>query len=82
MWRLKHALCIGFRIDGEATSYVATFGKAFTITYVNGRKQISSSTLDFISKDHEAEWGYWRYPAQCVSSWTNPRIPFPVPYPY
>ena len=82
MSQLRHALCIGFRIDSASESYVAIFGKAFTITYVNGRKQISSATMDFISADHETEYAVWRYPAVCVSSWTDPLIPAPVPSPY
>ena len=82
MSQLRHALCIGFRPDAGAENYIAIFGKAFTITYVNGRKQISSATLDFIHSDHETEYAVWRYPAVCVSSWTDPTIPAPVPNPY
>lgn len=79
-WR--HAFCIGFRRESDNNNYIPIFGKAFTITYVNGRKMISSARLDYLNKDHELEWGYWRTPDSCVSSWTNPRIPAPVPYPY
>lgn len=78
----KYAFCIGFRWGEDIANYVPVLGKAFTITYVNGRKQISSARLDYLHYDHEIEWGYWRYPASCVSSWTNPVIPAPVPYPY
>lgn len=78
----KYAFCIGFRWGEDIANYVPVLGKAFTITYVNGRKQISSARLDYLIDDHDIEWGYWRYPAACVSSWTNPVIPAPVPYPY
>lgn len=82
MPRRKHAYCIGFRRESDNLNYVPVLGKAFTITYVNGRKMISSARLDYINENHEIEWGYWRTPEDCVSSWTNPRIPSPVPYPY
>lgn len=82
MPNLKHAYCIGFRREGDIINYVPVLGKAFTITYVNGRKMISSARLGYLHEDHAIEWGYWRYPANCVSSWTNPVIPAPVPYPY
>lgn len=78
----KHALCIGFRIDEQPTDFIALMGAAFTITYVNGRKMISNSMMNWISDTPESEWGDWRYPAYCVSSWTNPEVPAPVPYPY
>ena len=78
----KHALCIGFWRPSITDGYVATMGKAFTITYVNGRKQISSSVMDWINDNTGIEWGDWRYPAVCVSDWTDPLIPAPVPYPY
>lgn len=78
----KHAFCIGFWRSEDNINYVPVFGKAFTITYVNGRKMISSARLDYLNSDHDLEWGYWRYPASCVSSWTNPKVPAPVPYPY
>lgn len=82
MPNLKHAICCGFRVDAGQENFVAIFGKAFTITYNNGKKQVSSAVLDWLNDDHEVEWGYWRYPADCVSSWTDPRVPAPVPYPY
>ena len=78
----KYAYCIGFRWESDIQNYIPVLGKAFTVTYVNGRKMISSARLDYLNIDHDIEWGYWRFPADCVSSWTNPRIPAPVPYPY
>lgn len=78
----KYAYCIGFRWGSDIENYVPVLGKAFTITYVNGRKQISSARLDYLSENHEIEWGYWRTPQECVVSWTNPQVPAPVPNPY
>lgn len=82
MTNRRHALCVGFRTDAGEEDFVAIMGKAFTITYINGRKQISSAVMDWLKSNHDVEWGYWRYPANCVSSWTDPTVPAPVPNPY
>lgn len=82
MTNRRHAYCIGFRYDLDDDSRVALMGGAFTITYVNGRKMISSSVMNWLHSNHAIEWGEWRYPAYCVSSWTDPVVPAPVPNPY
>lgn len=82
MPNLRYALCIGFWRESITDGYDPLMGKAFTITYINGRKQISSAVMDWINDNPEIMWGYWRFPANCVASWTDPAVPAPVPYPY
>lgn len=78
----KHARCLGFQYSNNELYYHQMFFGAFTITYINGRKQISSSIMDFVEDDPTIEIDLSLTADNAVSSWCNPVIPAPVPYPW
>lgn len=78
----KRALIIGMLEPFEDYSLIGIYGGGFTITYVNGRKQISSSNMRFIHKDHDIEVWTENNASACVGSWCDPVIHGIVPYPW
>lgn len=78
----KHARCLGFKFNSEDPYYHQMYFGGFTINYVNGRKMISSSVMDFVHDNHYIEISEELTPEYALSTWTEPKIPFPVPYPW
>ena len=80
-WR-KHAYCLGIHHEEQDLYYHPMWMGAFTINYELGRKQVSSSSMEFIESDTTLEIDLSLVPANSVASWTDPKIPAPVPYPW
>lgn len=80
-WR-KHAYCLGIQHQELDLYYHPLWMGAFTINYELGRKKVSSSSMEFIESDPTIEISTEYTPENTVSSWTDPKIPGPVPYPW
>ena len=80
--RRKHARCLGFQFQEPKVFYHQMYYGGFTINYVNGRKMISSSVMDFVHRDHYIEISTELVAGNAVYYWCNPRVPAPVPYPW
>lgn len=78
----KRALIIGMMAPDNNPNLIGIYGGGFTITYVNGRKQISSSTMRFLERNHEIEVWTENNASACVGSWCDPVIHGIVPYPW
>lgn len=78
----KHARCLGFQLRKIEHDWLPMYFGGFTINYVNGRKQISSSIMDFVFDNHYIEIDEGATASWAVRSWSDQPLPRPTPYPW
>lgn len=78
----KHARCLGFKLGWQEPFMHQMWFNGFTINFVNGRKQISSSIMEFVHKNPMIEIDEGLTADWAVYTWTDQPVPRPVPYPW